>query len=131
MTNRARDWLRQGRRDLEHARDAAETETFEWACFAAQQGAEKAVKAVLLDRGDEAFGHGLLTFLEAVADSHDVDDELLDAARRLDRFYIPARYPNGFASGAPMDYFTEDDADEALEDAELIVEFCEDLLAGP
>jgi len=34
-----------------------------------------------------------------------VPSDVLDAARVLDRHYIPTRYPNGFAAGAPMDYY--------------------------
>lgn len=43
MTNRFADWLRQAEADLRHARNALESGDHEWACFAAQQGAEKAV----------------------------------------------------------------------------------------
>jgi len=32
---------------------------------------------------------------------------VVDAARRLDKVYLTARYPNGFVSGTPSDYFTE------------------------
>ena len=45
MSNRAPDWLRQAEADLKHAQSAVEDDAFEWSCFAAQQGAEKAVKA--------------------------------------------------------------------------------------
>jgi HEPN domain-containing protein len=55
---------------------------------------------------------------------------LVTQAKALDKHYIPTRYPNGFASGAPMDYYTTDDATRAIDDAEAIVRFCEDLLGG-
>jgi len=48
MANRDRDWLRQAHRDLEQAEDSRRTGHHEWACFAAQQAAEKAVKALHL-----------------------------------------------------------------------------------
>jgi len=44
MAERSRDWFRQAEADLRHARHAAEDEDFEWAAFAAQQAAEKALK---------------------------------------------------------------------------------------
>lgn len=47
MGARYEDWMRQARRDLRHARNSLESEDYEWACFAAQQAAEKAVKALL------------------------------------------------------------------------------------
>jgi HEPN domain-containing protein len=46
MPDRHADWLRQAKQGLNHARNAAKDEDYEWSCFAAQQGAEKAVKAV-------------------------------------------------------------------------------------
>ncbi|NTW21878.1 MAG: HEPN domain-containing protein, partial [Nostocales cyanobacterium W4_Combined_metabat2_030] len=43
-------WLRQAKRDLDHARLALSGGNYEWACFAAQQSAEKAVKALFLKK---------------------------------------------------------------------------------
>jgi HEPN domain-containing protein len=54
MSNRASDWFAQAVRDLEQARESEQAERHEWACFAAQQAAEKAVKALHLARGQEA-----------------------------------------------------------------------------
>jgi len=45
MPNRSHDWFRQAERDLDQARDSRLSGKHEWACFAAQQSAEKAVKA--------------------------------------------------------------------------------------
>ena len=56
---RARDWLAQAERDLEHAKWSAERGHHAWACFAAQQSGEKAVKAALNALGREARGHGI------------------------------------------------------------------------
>ena len=39
---------------------------------------------------------------------------ILDAGRVLGRYYIPTRYPNGFAAGAPMDYYDQRTAEEAV-----------------
>lgn len=46
MGNRACDWLDQARRDWEHTRHDAAEGYYEWACFSAQQAAEKALKAL-------------------------------------------------------------------------------------
>jgi HEPN domain-containing protein len=51
---------------------------------------------------------------------------LLDYARMLDKHYIPTRYPNGFDSGAPTDFYTEEEAQAAIRHAEAILEFCRD-----
>jgi len=38
----AKRWLAQARRDLKAAKDSSSAGNFEWACFQAQQAAEKA-----------------------------------------------------------------------------------------
>jgi HEPN domain-containing protein len=43
MPSRAQDWFRQAERDLDQARASRQDERHEWACFAAQQAAEKAI----------------------------------------------------------------------------------------
>lgn len=53
MANRAADWLTQAVHDLDQARSSMAEGRHEWACFAAQQCAEKAVKALHLARGQE------------------------------------------------------------------------------
>jgi HEPN domain-containing protein len=53
---------------------------------------------------------------------------VLLAAKRLDKHYIPARYPNGFDRGAPRDYYTEGEARQAINDAETVYHFCRDTI---
>lgn len=59
----------------------------------------------------------------------DVSDDLYEKGATLDRYYIPTRYPNGFQSGAPMEYFFQKDAEEAISYAEAIIRFCGDKIA--
>jgi len=56
MPNRSLDWLRQAERDWDQARDSRLSGRHEWTCFAAQQSAEKSVKALHLNFGQEAWG---------------------------------------------------------------------------
>jgi len=125
MPNRWRDWLAQAKRDLNHAIHACEDEDFEWSCFSAQQGAEKAVKAVFLHLHGESWGHSVFALLKALSDKIEVSERLIEAAKNLDKHYIPTRYPNGFDSGMPGEYYTKKDAQEAIENAREIIEFCE------
>jgi HEPN domain-containing protein len=128
MVNRHADWLRQAEADLRHARNALDDGDHEWACFAAQQAAEKALKALVQARGGEAWGHSVTVLAGAVGDRVPLPDGLQDAARRLDKHYIPTRYPNGFDQGAPTDYYTAPEAEVAIADADTILEFCRDTL---
>jgi HEPN domain-containing protein len=58
-----------------------------------------------------------------------IPEEIEEKARLLDLYYIPPRYPNGFASGKPADYFSEKQAREAIDAANSIIRFCEGYLA--
>lgn len=130
MVERSADWIRQAKRDLESARAQKKDGFFEWACFISQQAAEKAIKAVYQKLGAEAWGHATSDLLRGFEGRIAFPVDLMDGARRLDRYYIPARYPNGWVSGVAGDYLTEEDAVSAISDSEKIVRFCADLLAG-
>lgn len=130
MADRSGDWFAQAQRDLSHAIDTSKDRHFEWACFSAQQAAEKAVKAVYLHLHGEGWGHSVLKLLEGLAGYMGISEALLDAARTLDKHYIPTRYPNGFDQGFPADYYTRKEADEAIECARHVIEFCEGALRG-
>ncbi|MBI2230109.1 MAG: HEPN domain-containing protein [Deltaproteobacteria bacterium] len=94
MASRARDWFNQAAKDLEQAKDCRQGGRHEWACFASQQAAEKAVKALHLRLGQEAWGHVIAKLIQELPQSINVAEELIHKARVLDNFYIPARYPN-------------------------------------
>ena len=130
MPERHADWLRQAKRDVAHARRAAEDEDYEWSCFAAQQGAEKALKAVYQRLGAVAWGHSVTHLLANLPAAYRPQEELVERAKALDKHYIIARYPNGFEQGAPMDYYTRPEAQRSIQDAQAIIHFCEDTLAG-
>ncbi len=51
-----------------------------------------------------------------------------NSAKILDIFYIPSRYPDGFSTGKPEDYFLEKQALEAIDAADNIIKFCESIL---
>jgi HEPN domain-containing protein len=61
---------------------------------------------------------------EAVPPSLGAPPDILDAARRLDKHYIPARYPTGFAAGYPGKLYTRPEAEQAIADATGIIDFC-------
>ena len=83
MASRAEDWFRQALRDLQHARDALDRTTFEWAAFAAQQAAEKAVKALYQRLGAEARGHSVTQLLAALPPGARPADALIETAKEL------------------------------------------------
>ena len=122
--NRWKDWWDQGERDVRHAGHALEDADYEWSAFASQQGAEKALKALILTRGGEPWGHSITGLVEALPRDIEAPPGLIEAASRLDKHDIPARYPNGFASGYPGKLYTRGEAEGAIADAQEILEFC-------
>ncbi|MCS6949254.1 MAG: HEPN domain-containing protein [Armatimonadota bacterium] len=121
--NRAEDWLRQAERDLHQAQISQHNEVHEWACFAAQQAAEKAVEALHFQLGQNVWGHSVLKLLRQLPEVVEVPRELEEFASVLDAYYIPPRYPNGFAEGAPYEYYTRKQSEEAVRYAREILEF--------
>ena len=98
---RSADWLNEACGDLEHARSDVEGGFYNWACFSAQQSAEKAVKGVFQKMGAEAWGHSVADLLEELSKSFEVFTELKDGALEPDKTYIPSRYPNAHPSDSP------------------------------
>ena len=129
MASRHADWLKQGQRDLDHARRSLDHGDYEWACFAAHQGAEKSDKAVFQRSGGDAWGHSITRLLEALPESVQPDGSLLDIAKSLDKHYIPPRYPNAHPEGAPYEYYTKGEAEQAIANGDQIVRFCSGVLA--
>lgn len=130
MPERSSDWFRQAKRDIESAKILLKNSFFEWACFIAQQASEKAVKAVYQKLGAEGWGHSVSNLLRGLIEKIEVSEDLIDRAKSLDKFYIPARYPNGWPSGIPAEYITEKDAQDAINSSEKILQFCENFLVG-
>jgi len=127
MTNRSKDWLSQAERDLEQAKASQKVDYHEWASFAAQQAAEKAVKALHLSLGQEAWGHVVARLLSELPVP--VDPELVEKGKVLDNAYIPSRYPNGHPEGAPFEHYGPIQSNEAIRYASEIIEFVHSQMA--
>jgi HEPN domain-containing protein len=122
--NRWADWLDQAGSNLEHARRSIPLGDHAWACFAAQQAAEAAVKALHLRAGNVAWGHSVLDLLSALPERVAVDADLIDAARVLDKYYIPTRYPDAHPAGSAARHYTAAEAEQAVAHAAAILEHC-------
>jgi HEPN domain-containing protein len=112
MANRARDWFAQAQKDVELAAIARRSGSHEWACFAAQQAAEKAVNALHLHCGQEAWGHAVARLMQELPEPPPAD--LVDRGKVLDNFYVPSRYPNGHPEGAPFEHYGPLQSSEAI-----------------
>jgi HEPN domain-containing protein len=124
MAERSLDWMRQAEADLRHARNSRDDSDYNWSAFAAHQAAEEAIEAVFQRRHLDARGHTLSVLLENLPSAGRPSSDLIDAAKELDKHYIPTRYPNGFERGAPVDFYTHREAEQAIDNAEKILEWC-------
>jgi len=127
----ARRWLAQAESDLAFAEVGVREGFYAQACFTCQQAGEKALKALHYLRGDRlVLGHSLLELLRGLQESHPALSELADAARQLDQYYIPTRYPNGLPGGIPAEAFTERQGTEALVFAGQLIRAAQVNLSG-
>lgn len=118
---RESDWLRQAEKDLAHATMSLEHGDHEWACYAAHQASEKPVKALLQSLGVDAWGHSVTFLLSEARKDIEFPEHLIELAKSLDRHYVPARYPDAYPQGAPMDFYTAKDATAAIEASREVV----------
>ena len=69
MAQRWKDWLAQAEHDLEQAAASRNEGRHGWACFAAHQASEKAVKALHVARGKRLRGHVVARLLLELPDA--------------------------------------------------------------
>ena len=116
----ARRWLDTARQDLDYAEFGAGGGYHAHACFNAHQAAEKAVKAVHYAGGARiVLGHSIRQLTENL--NIPSLAALLPAARELDLYYVPSRYPVGPGDGTPHEAFSSDQSSGALGLADDIV----------
>ncbi len=127
MAERSADWMNQALRDLEQAEASMQADRHEWACFAAHQATEKALKALNLCLGQQAWGHTLTRLWAAVPDKTGLQpappEDFEDRLRLLDGFYIPTRYPDSYPEGTPGEHFGRLQSEQGLFHATTIIQW--------
>ena len=116
----AQRWLDAAAEDLGAARAMAEAGFHAHACFSAQQGAEKSMKAVWYLIGSAPWGHSIQRLIEEfpMKDRLEDSEDLIEKARALDRLYVPTRYPNGLPDLTPEKNYCAADSKHAIAFAE-------------
>ena len=117
-------WWQTARDDLSAAKSLLEAGMFSHACFQCQQSGEKAVKALWFFVEADPWGHSIQKPVLEFPNREwfkEIDRWLSNAAF-LDKMYIPTRYPNGLPDLTPMESYTKEDAEAALERATFFVE---------
>jgi HEPN domain-containing protein len=124
-------WWRTAKDDIEAAEALHEAGKFSHACFLSQQSAEKAMKALWFAIDGDPWGHSIQKLVmqfprqEMLAE---MEKWLVNAAR-LDKFYIPTRYPNGLPDLIPGQTYLAQDSTQAIEKAKFFLEQVNKLLS--
>ncbi|MFQ5934229.1 MAG: HEPN domain-containing protein [Dehalococcoidia bacterium] len=132
MRPEAQRWLKQGEADLEGVRVSLQGERYEWACFQAQQAAEKMLKALLYNNGlTSIMTHSLKELLAECVKLHQGLTSLEEEATFLDTFYLTTRYPNSLVGTlTPAEYYGRKDAEKCLSSAESILGAVKSIIGG-
>lgn len=127
----ARRWLQTAIEDLEAAKLLHQAGKFSHACFLAQQCGKKALKSLWFMLEADPWGHSIQRLVNEFPRKEWIDDMETWASygAYLDKFYIPARYPNGLPDLTPGQSFTMSEAESAIQKAVFFVERIE-LIVG-
>jgi HEPN domain-containing protein len=124
----ARRWLLQARDEFADAEDLRKRDRFYLALFHFQQASEKALKAYLylkLEEADVFRTHSVAELVEA-ASKVDKDFTQVERSKSLDAYYIPTRYPNGLPGGVPSRFYDDPlEAEEAERLAREVIRLVE------
>lgn len=117
MREESRLWFRQAEEDAITAEQNIKIERFYASAFFSQQAAEKALKALYLERNREPYlSHNLVElakFLKA-------PEDILTSCRALAPQYTVTRYPDA-AGGLPYDAYDKYLANELLKNAKKVL----------
>ncbi|MEM1664224.1 MAG: HEPN domain-containing protein [Zestosphaera sp.] len=81
---------------------------YSWACFKAHQATEKALKALLWGLGNPRVSHSLPALLSELGDVlGEVPEDVRESCIRLNKCYIPTRYPDVWSEGIPEEQYSE------------------------
>ncbi|MEM4729639.1 MAG: HEPN domain-containing protein [Thermoplasmata archaeon] len=120
-----RRWLTMARDEFGDADHLRRRGRFYIALFHFQQAAEKALKAFLYLKAGSAevfYTHSIEELLEMAVEL-DPAFRRVAGAKRLDRYYIPTRYPNGLPGGIPSRHFDDPaEAEDAMRLARAVIE---------
>lgn len=115
-------WLEFADYDFKTAKWDLKGEIFTSACYASQQAAEKALKALIFTKGKTAPKvHSLDRLISELKRLKTETGEIEEDAQLLDKYYISTRYPGQY--GGPEGLYNEKDAIAAISSAENILEF--------
>jgi len=121
MPSDAERWFHFAGEDLRMAKLAFEEQIYNQVCFHIQQSAEKSLKGLLAHQGKTPPRTHLMSDLLQLIEPGLFKDVHIDILL-LDRFYIPTRYPDALPGALPDGMPNKQDAEDAMQTAQRIVE---------
>lgn len=121
-------WFTQAKDEFEDAEDLRNRGRFYLALFHFQQATENALKAYLylkVKSVEVFYTHSIDELLKMTIEI-DKDFQNVSKAKKLDKYYIPTRYPNGLPGGVPSRFFDDpEEAEQAMQLVKSVVELVE------
>lgn len=128
---RYEDWLEEALDDLETASELLKIGKWSKVCYFSHQAAEKALKAFIIKKlGIYKHTHSTAELAGEVSQQAEFPQDLLVEAGKLDRHYIPTRYPNAWPALPPYKHYNKTDAEEALETSKKVVNYVRNRIGG-
>jgi len=118
----ALDWMAEAEADLRHASQAYRFRSFNWACFAAEQAAEKAIKAFLIGivKKRPIHTHDLTALQRQTHGRLRLPTLVSSRLAQLSAYYTGARYPNS-GLNRPSVSITASESEAAIATARGVV----------
>ncbi|MBI3103745.1 HEPN domain-containing protein [Candidatus Daviesbacteria bacterium] len=123
--DKASGWLKLAEEDLKWAKASFEDKIFRGACFAAQQAAEKSLKAYLVSKDIVTPKiHDLVALNQKCIKQVKEFEHLEEACNILSPYYLSTRYPDV----AQFEEYSEIQTKDVIEQAEKVVSFVKPLI---
>lgn len=115
LNHEAERWWRQAQSDFELLPIIRQAGKYDTVCFLAQQTAEKSLKAYLFAQGEELiFTHSIFKLCALAAQYDPTLAGLQAQVKLLDFYYVEARYPNALEDVIPAEFYSDQDAAQAI-----------------
>lgn len=116
------DWFREAIDDFEVAQELFKLGRWSKVCFFSHQASEKALKALMIKKlGIYVRTRSVRKLLTEIGKRINLPRELIEKWSKLDRYYVPTRYPNAWPALAPFEHYDREDAGQALKMAEELI----------
>ena len=125
----AQRWMRQAKKDIEAASCLFQNEHFAFTCFHCEQAVEKALKALMFEKGrlkkSDLESHDILELAYRASKMDPSLRVVPDMVAPMHRYYTKTRYPDyqsSFQNTIPAEMFFHEHAEDAISKAEELLQ---------